>query len=893
LLRICLPEGLVGEAVLGDLHTEYDRRVRSAGRAGAAVWYCAQTVRIGASYLLERATHRHQYEDPGGLPSRRPARKRKGARSGIFESILYDIRYAVRTLRKEPGWTAGAVCTLALAIGATTSIFSVVNAIVLRPLDYPEPNRLVALEFHPANEGAQAFFQGVAVRADYFRQSTTYPNFEAWQETTHDILDYLAVYDESWTYDVNLGSGAERMPAALVSAGAFRALGVPPALGRWFSDADDVPGSANVVVLSYDLWRTFFGTDADVIGRTINIREKPHTIVGVMPRGFSFPTASTRFWMPMAEASRNSGSWNYEVFGRLTSGVSMQRATALIGSRRIESAARDGSVRAFGATLTPLHYRFVGDARPVLLIFMAAVSAVLLIACVNVINLMLTRATHREHEHVVRSALGARPARLVQQLLTESTLLCLVGAGLGLLLAVVLTDVLVALSPATIPRREQIGIDGSALAFTLALAVAVGLSVGLTPAMQASRSNLATGLNAASRGASGGIRHTRLRDGFVVVQLALAFTLLVCGGALFRSFAALLALETGVSPVNVLVFDTSLPESRYQTFEDRKQFYDEMLERLRGIPGVRTASLAVYFPASGWFHTTSFQVEGYAATEEELQAEEKQVTPDYFQTLGIAPVKGRVFEPADGASGPEVLVINESMARRYWPDGNAVGGRIRLDEEWLSVVGVVSDVRYRGELRDFPQLYRPYAGASFPWSMDGLLRVESDPIQYAASVRRIIAEMDPDVVVADLQPLEHFLWDAVSEPRFRTLLLGVFSIAAVILSMVGVYGVMAYAVALRTREFGIRKALGANHLRTIREVATRGFGITAIGVGVGVFGAYAAVGILQRFLFDLSAHDPLTFVMAIVALAVASMLACCVPALRAASVDPLVALRAE
>jgi putative ABC transport system permease protein len=804
----------------------------------------------------------------------------------MFDNIISDIRYASRTLRREPGWTAGAVGTLALAIGATTSIFSVVNAVLLRPLDYHEPHRLMALEFTPANADAEAFFQrGDEARTRYFQLSTTYPNFEKWREAAGDVIEDLAVYDDAWSRSVNFGAGTERMPVAVVSAGALRALGVPPALGRWFLDEEDVPGSANAVILSHSLWRSRFGTVEEAVGQTIFVDEKPHTIVGVMPRGFSFPTASSQIWLPMAEASHNEGSWNYEVFGRLRPGVSVEQAEALLSSRSIESTARDGAIHAFGATLTPLHVRFVGDARPILVIFMAAVSAVLLIACVNVINLMLTRATRRGHEHVVRGALGAGRKRIVQQLLTESLLVCFVGAALGLLMAVALTDLLVALSPDSIPRREQIGIDGSALIFTLSLAVGVGMAVGLTPALHASKANLATGLNSTSRGSSSGIRHARLRDAFVVAQLALALTLSVCGGVLLRSFSALLSLETGVEPAEVLVFDTGLPEARYQTFEDRMLFYDEMRTRLRAIPGVSTASLSVYFPANGSFHTTSFNVEGYAsAPSEELEAEVKQVTPDYFETLSISSTAGRVFEESDGISGPEVLVINESMARKYWPGGGAVGGRMLLDEEWYSVVGVVNDVRYRGELRDVPQLYRPYAAGSFPWSMAALLRVEGDPTQYVASVRRAIGAMDPEVVVSDVKPLEHFLWDAVSEPRFRMLLLGAFGIAAVLL---------AYAVAQRTREFGVRKALGADQFRTLREVAARGLSLTAVGVCAGLLGAYAVVGVLQSYLVNLDARDPITFVAAIFALGTASMLACFIPAIRAARVDPLVALRAD
>ncbi len=508
ILRACLPAGFVGESLLGDLQAEFVVRSGSTSRPSVTAWYWIQTLRLSSRYLYERATHRRCYEGPGGLPSRPPGKRASHIRYPMLETILSDIRYSVRTLRKEPGWAAGAIGTLALAIGATTSIFSVVNSVLIKPLDYHEPHRLMALEFTPANSDAEAFFQGDdETRARYFQLSTTYPNFEKWRETVGDVIEDLAVYDDAWSRTVNFGAGTERIPAAIVSAGALRALGVPPAQGRLFLDEEDVPGSDNAVILSHSLWRSRFSSGEEAVGRTTYVDEKPHTIVGVMPNGFQFPTASSQVWLPMAESSRNSSSWNYEVFGRLRNGISIEQASALLGSRRIETTLRDGAVHTYAATLTPLHFRFVGDARPLLVIFMAAVFAVLLIACVNVINLTLTRSTRRSHELVVRGALGAGPKRISQQLLTESLLVCFAGAALGLLMAVVLTDLLIALSPDSIPRREQIGIDGSALSFTLSLAVVVGLAVGIAPALHASRTNLATGLSSTSRSSSSGSRH--------------------------------------------------------------------------------------------------------------------------------------------------------------------------------------------------------------------------------------------------------------------------------------------------------------------------------------------------------------------------------------------------
>jgi putative ABC transport system permease protein len=535
----------------------------------------------------------------------------------------------------------------------------------------------------------------------------------------------------------------------------------------------------------------------------------------------------------------------------------------------------------------------VGDVRPLLLIFMAAISAVLLIACVNVVNLMLTRATGREHELVVRAALGARGTRLARQLLTESLAISLLGAGLGLVLAVYLTNTLIALAPFSIPRREEIGIDGGALAFNFGLAIVVGLGICLVPAFHATRTNVMRALSQGMRGSTGGVMHARLRDGFVVGQLALTLALLVCAGVQLRSFMGLLDVEAGFDAENVMTFETSLPRSSYPTFEDGERFYNEMLERLRALPGVRSASLAVYLPASGWFHTSSFQVEGYeAGPGEELEVEVKEITPDYFGTLGIPLVEGRAFDQHDSRSTNNVVVINESMARRYWPRGSATGSGFLLQDEQVSIVGVVSDVQYRGAGRKEPQVYRPYAGSERT-RMAGLISVEARPADFAGPIRRTLASMNPDVVVFGIRPLDDRLWTSVSEPRFRMALLGVFGLASVLLAVVGVYGVMAYAVAQRTRELGIRKALGADAARIMRQVVGRGLTLTLVGLGLGTLGGYASVGVLQSYLVNIEARDPLTFMLAAVALGAVSMLACYVPALRATRVDPLIALRAE
>jgi putative ABC transport system permease protein len=799
-------------------------------------------------------------------------------------------------------------------VGATTAIFSVVNSVLLRPLEYADPGRLVVLEYDPADDATRATWAEFDdYMVNHMRVNVTYPNYELWRETTADLFDELGIYDDDWTYEFNMGSAAEVLPATLVSASLFRALGVQPALGRRFRDEDDVPEAPGAVILSHGLWQRRFGGSPDAVGRTVTVRGRAFTVIGVMPRGFKFPTASAQFWMPLAWATRGSGSTNYSVVGKVKAGMSLERARSLLDARTIEFQWRDGETKTVSASFATLRTHFVGDSRPLLLIFMGAVSAVLLIACVNVVNLMLTRATGQEHELTVRAAIGAGPRRLAQQLLTESALVSLLGSALGLALAFGLLDIMVALAPESIPRQEDIGVDGSVLAFTLGVAVLVGLGIGLLPALRASKIDLASRLSEGTRGASGGVRNRRVRDALVVTQLGLALVLLVSAGVLLKSFMSLLAVETGYRPQNVLTFKTALPNSRYQEPEARQLFYDELLRDLKAVPGVVSTAIVVYLPGGDQFHSTSFGVEGYAAApDEEFEAEVKEISPDYFTAIGIDLQQGRAFTSQDDETAPPVVVINQFMARRYWNQGSALGGKVMLvqrtyvDGGWVAdsvshaVVGVVEDARPRGagmdgrHAPDGPRIYLAYAADASPRSgMSVVVRTAGDPTSVARQARTVLMAVDANVAMFNIRPLEDILWEAVSEPRFRTWLLGAFGLVSLVLSVVGVYGVMAYSVAQRTRELGIRKALGADQGRIVKYVVGHGLIISTLGVAVGVLGAIAAAGVLQSYLYNLAPRDPWTFIIAALVLGTASMLACLVPALRAARVDPLIALRVE
>jgi len=882
------------EYILGDLAEQFARQADGSGRARAALWYWRQLRESVAPSARRRLGHRRGRRAlVPGIGPHGPA-PRDARSNSMIDRLTQDIRYALRTLRHEPGWTLAAVCTLALAIGATTAIFSVLHAVLLRPLDFENPRELVALEFHPVNAVAEQSWAALDERTrDHLRRSTTYPDFEAWKRSTSDVFENLAVYDDAWERSANLGDGSERLPVAFVSAGFFRALRTRPAIGRVFRPEEDLPGGPDAVILSYALWQRRFGGAADVLGRTIDVDDAPHAIVGVLPAGFAFRAKGVELWLPMARATQGARGWNYEVVGRLLPELSVGEAGALLRDRSVAVATRDGDEQGYGVSPLPLQEIIVGEARPLLLLLSAIVVAVLLIACINVVNLMLTRATGREREHIVRAALGAGRSRLAQQHLTESSIVGIIGGALGLAVATVLTQVFVRLNPTALPRQQEVGIDGGVLGFAFGLSLVVGLGIGLIPALRAGRANLAGGLGAASRGATGGGASARVRDGLVVAQIALALVLMVAAGLLLRSFAGMLRLETGIDARNVLTFETDLPESRYPEFHDAQLFYDELLDRIGALPGVSSAALAIYLPVDGWLHTWDFDIDGYPRDpDEELTAEAKQVTPGYFSTLGIDLVAGRTFDERDGSDGFPV-VINESMARRFWPGADAVGREIRFDDQRATVVGVVRDVRYRGEDRDMPQVYLPYAGGTFRWGMDVLIRVDGRAGALAAPIRGLVASIDPEVTVFDMRTLDDRLNGSLAEPRFRTLLLGSFGLAALGLSVIGVYGVMAYAVAQRSRELGVRKALGASRGHVMLHVVRRGAVMTVVGLVLGTAGAYATLGVLQSYLFHLDARDPLTIVVSIAALATASMLACYLPARRAARVDPLIALRAE
>jgi predicted permease len=801
-------------------------------------------------------------------------------RAMMIDRLHHDLRLAVRGFVTEPGWTFAAVLTLALAIGATTAIFTVVDAVLLEPLPYDESHRLVAVgAWDITNERGSV------------GGSVSYPTYDALRRAQQPLED-LAAYRRA-NLTVLIGGAAERMHGAAATASLFAALRVTPAVGRTYTEENDVENGQGAVLLSWRFWRQRFGADPGIVGDTLVIDEDIYEIAGVMPAGFAFPSREVDFWVSMAHQTRSPYNFFLEMLGRMRPDISIEQATDQMRALAVDvpdnpSRATEG----YAGLVVPLHEAVVAEIEQQLVIFMAAVSAVLLIACINVVNLMLSRAAGRHKERTIRAALGATRARLMQQLLTESTLLAVAGAVLGLLLATALTDTLVALSPVSLPRQEAIGIDGGVMLFNLALALGVGIAVGLPPALRGSTGGLIAGLQSGTRGASADRQHRRLRGGLIVAQVAVAVVLLFSAGLLLQTLSGLLGLERGYDADEVLTLSTSLPSASYPDYSTRKALYDGVLERIRGLSGVRSASMSMLLPFGGMWQY-GLDIEGYTPADDEFpSAETLMVTSGFFDTLGIPLLSGRLLAARDGRNA---IVINQTMAGKYWPEGGALGARVTLgnDENPATVVGIVNDTRYTSlEAEETAQVYRPWAeGESFDMML--FVRTAQDPRALTGPIREIFAAADREIAVADIMTIGDRLWNTTAEERFRALLLGTFGATALLLAIVGVYGVMAYNVAQRTRELGIRKALGADDDSILRRVVGGGLALVALGSMIGAAGCWYVATLLEAYLFGIEARDPWTFVAVTLALALAALAASWVPGRRAARVDPLVALRAE
>ena len=805
-----------------------------------------------------------------------------------MDTLIQDLRFALRMLLKNPGFTATAAITLALGIGANTAIFSVINAVLLRPLPYHDPSRLVLV-----NETTRQL-------AD---MSVSYPNFLDWREQNHVFERLAALQDGQFT--LTGLDRPERLGGLNVSADFFTTLGATPALGRDFQPQDDKAGAEPVAILSDHLWRSRFGGDPTVVGRVLTLDGRQVTVVGVLPPRFRVYLSESDLFLPLGlNADRMKDRGNHPgiyVIGRLGSGATIETARA-----DMDAIAR-GLEQQYPKTNTgcrvamkPLEDEVVGALRPALLVLAVAVGFVLLITCANVANLLLARASAREKEIAIRTALGASKARLLRQVLTESTLLSVLGGGLGLLLAGWLTDVLLSLVPSTLPRLDEVRLDGAVLGFSLALSLLTGLVFGIAPALQASRTELLEPLKETSRGSTAGIRQHRFRNILVAGEIALALVLLAGAGLMARSFLRLNRVDPGFRPEHVLSAQLVLPRVKYPESAAILAFADRLLPAVAAIPGVTSVGLVNPLPLSqeGW--QTDFWVEGAPVpTRGEVPNSDYHVVGgDYFKAMGIALVHGRLFDDSDRADSAPVALVNETLARRFWPHRDAVGQRMRTGSPddpgpWLTVVGVVGDVKQYGlDQEQKTQFYRPQRQLPLrPMSI--VVRSSLDPTSLAASLRQAVLAADSDQPIYNVRTMTGLLSDTSAPRRLSLLLLGAFAATALLLAAVGIYGVLAYSVTQRTHEIGIRMALGARRGDVLLMVFRQGLRLVLAGAALGVVAAFGLTRLMSSLLFGVSPTDPGTLGAVCLLLVGVALLACVVPARRASGVDPMIALRCE
>ncbi len=812
--------------------------------------------------------------------------------------MFKELRYAARALLKRPGFSVVAVLTLALGIGANTAIFSVVNATLLRPLPFKDPERVVMI---------WGFLPKMADTTDKLPNSA--PNFLGLKSQSQSF-ERLAAF-RSWSWQMTGGSEAELLRGARVSADFFEAVGAGPILGRAFTAEEDLPNRAPVAIISHGLWQRHFGGDPNVLGKTIMLTGQNAAVVGVMPEGFQFPGGANMLpglqfalqndvWMPLAitdEERERHGNLNLATIGRLKPGVSATQGEAEL--RAIQQGLPLGTI-GFTLNVLPLHQQMVGTIRKPLLVLLATVALVLLIACANIANLLLARATSRQKEIAIRAALGAGRRRIVGQLLTESLLLSLTGGAIGLLLAVWGNSLLVSVIPREVPRINDVGVDARILLFTLAISIVTGLIFGLLPALQASRFDLNRSLKEGVRGMTSGAGQNRLRSLLVVSEVAMALVLLIGAALLMKSFIRLLDVNPGFNPENVLTFEIQLPNlppSRYERSEEQTTFFQQLMTRLQALPGVENAGGVLSLPLSGAHESTDVFLEGQETTlaAQRPTADYTMVTPDYFATLQIPLLQGRYFTAQDKRDGSLVIIINDTFAERLWPGQNPIGKRMRIgfEEKQREVIGVVGSVKQMSlDAEPRPAMYMPHLQAPTP-GLTLLVRTRGEPLSMAAAVRQEVRAIDKDVPVTQVQTMEKVLGASVAQPRFSMLVVGLFAALALVLSAVGIYGVMAYAVSRRAHEIGVRMALGAGANQVLKLVLKDGMTLALAGIAIGLLGAFALTRLMASLLFGIGAKDPATFVSVAVFLALVAFIACYIPARRATKVDPLVALRNE
>ena len=804
------------------------------------------------------------------------------------------IRQTIRALAKSPGFSIAAILTLALGIGGNTAMFSLVNAVLLRPLPYKDPDRLVALSQSLLSRGGTS---NPAAAAD----------FVDWRKRARSFQQMAAVAGVD--FNLMIGDRPNQVHGLMVSPAIFATLGVAPAIGRGFSPEEEKPGANHFVVLGDALWRRRFGADRNVLGETIMLDQQPYTVTGVMPPGFWLFGHEYELLTPLVlDPDRSKPAFHYLLaMARLKPDVTLAQARF-----EMDAIARQLSIeypksnQDFGAATIPLTEQLVGDIRLPLLIFMGAVAFVLLIACSNVANLLLVRASGRQTEFAIRAVLGAGRADIVRRLLGESLLLALAGGALGILIAQGCMQGLIALSPGDIPRLEEVGIDPRVLVCTLFASLLAGILFGLAPAAQLFKIDLHDALKQGSRGASGATRGGRTRALFVIAQVALALVLLVGAGLMIRSFAALLETNTGFHSENLLTMNVTVQPGQYASEPLMAADFERVAERIRSLPGVLSATAATNLPGVGWNQGRAFTIAGHEPPKPGVVqgAGYMNVSPSYFRTAGIPLLRGRDFTAQDRAGAPDVIIISDAMARHFFPRQNPIGQRIvcaslqfrsrslgvPIPREIVGVVGSVHDPGLDPETSE--EMYTPQAQNVLPFTYF-ILRTSNDPARLATPAAREINSVLKDSAVTNVKTMDQRLSESFSRPRFQTLVLGAFAGVALLLATIGIYGVMAYSVSQRRQEIGIRMALGADSGSVLRLVLGNALRLAAIGVALGLAGAYAATRVLASFLHGVQPHDALTFGAVTLVIVATSVLASLIPALRAAQTDPARTLQGQ
>ena len=815
-----------------------------------------------------------------------------------METLIKDIRYGIRGLAKRPSFTAIAVITLALGIGANTAIFSVVNATLLRPLPFQDPDRVVMV---------WGYLPQLAHTADKFPSSAG--NYLGLIKETKSFQELAAF--RQWSWQLTHSGEPEQLQGVRVSANFFEALGARPVLGQTFTPEQDQEGAAPTAIISYRLWQKEFGADYKVLGKSLTLNGHTVSVVGVMPRDFEFPGGANMIpglqfatkndiWMPLAmtaEERKNQGSLNLALLGRLKPGVATNQAEN--ETRAIEAGLPLGTI-GYTVNLIPLQKQMVGNIQRLLLVLLATVTFVLLIACANVANLLLARASSRQKEMAIRGALGAGRRRIMRQLLTESLLLSFIGGLLGFLVAIWGTPLLVSFIPEKVPRIHEINVDMRVLGFALLISFITGVLFGLAPAWQASRVDLNESLKEGARGTTAGLRQNRLRAFLIVSEVSLAVVLMIGAALLTKSFVRLLDVKPGFDPSHTLTMEVALPTlppSKYADEQEQAAFFQQLLERLNNSPGVIAAGAVLSLPLTGAEESTNLFIEGRPKlpAEQRAEADYTVVTPAYFRALAIPLLKGRQFTDHDSKDAPGVIIINDALARRYWSDEEPLGKRLTVgfEKSPREVIGVVGSVKQSTLSADarpamyLPQLQRPTGGMSI------VIRTAGDPLSLVALARSQVQSLDRTIPVTNIRTMEEVFSSSVAQQRFSMLLVALFGALAVVLAAIGIYGVMGYTVTQRQHEIAVRMALGAKTGQVLKLILKDGLVLASLGVVIGLAGAFALTRLISSLLFEIKPTDAQTFAMVSALLIFVALLACFIPARRATKVDPLVALRYE